>query len=72
MKICKCTFADDVTLKYPFFYRAMFEPLEDGWQAFLPENEYTRFKECSEEWRLSYVNKDYSVIENAKKENISI
>ncbi|KAK3087957.1 hypothetical protein FSP39_012815 [Pinctada imbricata] len=52
---------DDVTLKYPFFYRAMFEPLEDGWQAFLPENEYTRFKECSEDWRLSYVNKDYSV-----------
>ncbi|XP_076084101.1 myotubularin-related protein 9-like isoform X2 [Mytilus galloprovincialis] len=52
---------DDISLKYPFFYRAGFEPLEDGWQAFLPENEYTRFKDCSEEWRLSYVNKDYKV-----------
>ncbi|XP_063408150.1 myotubularin-related protein 9-like [Mytilus trossulus] len=50
---------DDISLKYPFFYRAGFEPLEDGWQTFLPENEYTRFKDCSEEWRLSYVNKDY-------------
>lgn len=54
-------FIDDISLKYPFFYRALFEPLEDGWQAFLPENEYTRFKDCSEEWRLSYVNKDYKV-----------
>lgn len=52
---------DNLTLSYPFFYRAMFEPLEDGWQAFLPENEYTRCKECSEDWRLSYVNRDYSV-----------
>lgn len=52
---------DDISLKYPFFYRAMFEPLEDGWQAFLPENEYSRFKDCSDEWRLSYVNKDYKV-----------
>ncbi|KAJ8322021.1 hypothetical protein KUTeg_000492 [Tegillarca granosa] len=45
---------DDITLFYPFFYRAMFEPLEDGWQMFKPETEYARFKECSEEWRLSY------------------
>lgn len=57
----KLSHIDDISLKYPFFYRAGFEPLEDGWQAFLPENEYTRFKECSDEWRLSYVNKDYKV-----------
>lgn len=57
----KLSHVDDISLKYPFFYRAGFEPLEDGWQAFLPENEYTRFKDCSEEWRLSYVNKDYKV-----------
>jgi hypothetical protein len=44
---------DDISLKYPFFYQAGFEPLEDGWQAFLPENEYTRFKECPDEWRLN-------------------
>ncbi|XP_064597583.1 myotubularin-related protein 9-like [Liolophura sinensis] len=52
---------DNFALKYPFFYRSSFEVMEDGWQTFLPETEFTRFKECSEDWRLSYVNKDYSV-----------
>ncbi|XP_071116669.1 myotubularin-related protein 9-like isoform X2 [Haliotis cracherodii] len=52
---------DDMTLKYPFFYRASFEVMEDGWQAFLPETEFGRSKECSDEWRLSYVNKDFQV-----------
>ncbi|XP_046578152.1 myotubularin-related protein 9-like [Haliotis rubra] len=52
---------DDMTLKYPFFYRANFEVMEDGWQAFLPETEFGRSKECSDEWRLSYVNKDFQV-----------
>ncbi|KAL5015317.1 hypothetical protein ScPMuIL_009587 [Solemya velum] len=52
---------DDISLQYPFFYRPMFDILEDGWQAFLPENEFNRFKECSDEWRLSYVNKEYGV-----------
>lgn len=52
---------DDVTLKYPFFYRAMFEPLEDGWQAFQPENDYPRFKECADEWRVTNINREYKI-----------
>lgn len=52
---------DDITLRYPFFFRPMFEVLENGWQAFSPETEFNRFKECSEDWRISYVNKDYKV-----------
>ncbi|CAE1331437.1 MTMR9 [Acanthosepion pharaonis] len=52
---------DDVALLYPFFYRPLFDILEDGWQAFLPQEEFNRFKECSDEWRLSYINKDYEV-----------
>ncbi|KAK3607056.1 hypothetical protein CHS0354_015367 [Potamilus streckersoni] len=52
---------DDTSIKYPFFFRANFEVMEDGWQAFLPENEISRFKECADEWRLSYINKDYKV-----------
>jgi hypothetical protein len=52
---------DDISLKYPFFYRPSFEVLENGWDAFQPEQEFGRFKEISEEWRLSNVNKDFSV-----------
>lgn len=52
---------DDISLKYPFFYRPMFEVLENGWDAFQPEIEFNRFKEISEDWRLSSVNKDFSV-----------
>lgn len=53
--------ADDITLKFPFFFRPTFEVLENGWGAFQPEMEFNRFKEISEDWRLSYVNKDFSV-----------
>ena len=53
--------SDDVTLKYPFFYRPTFDILEDGWQAFQPETELARYKECSEEWRISTANKEYKV-----------
>ncbi|XP_025090665.1 myotubularin-related protein 9-like [Pomacea canaliculata] len=52
---------DDITLKFPFFFRPTFEVLENGWGAFQPEMEFNRFKEISEDWRLSYVNKDFSV-----------
>ena len=53
--------ADDVSLKYPFFYRPEFEVLENGWDAYQPEREFSRIKEISDDWRLSYVNKDFSV-----------
>lgn len=46
---------------YPFFYRPMFEILEDGWTAFLLESEFSKITFRTEEWRISHVNKDYSV-----------
>lgn len=72
---------------YPFFYRPMFEVIEDGWNLFLPEDAFkdlesmvwsqlafkTQFSSpvcCTptyhlvhqtDEWRLSDVNKDFSV-----------
>ncbi|XP_032877261.1 myotubularin-related protein 9 [Amblyraja radiata] len=52
---------DSTTLMYPFFYRPMFEVLEDGWHSFLPEHEYTLLSAMTDEWRLSYVNKDFNV-----------
>ncbi|KAJ1523594.1 hypothetical protein ONE63_001437 [Megalurothrips usitatus] len=50
------------TLLYPFFYRPMYTILEDGWTTFRPETEYNKLVTAlSEEWRFSYVNKDYTV-----------
>ena len=54
-------FSDNVTLSYPFFYRPLFDILEEGWQAFLPENEFSCLKSQNDEWRLSTVNKNYEV-----------
>lgn len=39
----------------------MFDVLEDGWTSFLPEVEYSKVLQNKEEWRISHVNKDYSV-----------
>ncbi|CAH1247888.1 MTMR9 [Branchiostoma lanceolatum] len=50
---------DTITLTYPFFFRPMFDVIEDGWQAFPPETEFGRLS--GEDWRISYVNKDYKV-----------
>lgn len=78
---------DSLSLMYPFFYRPMFEVIEDGWKLFLPEDAFKdlesmvwgqletqyssamcctclRFHYCvhqTDEWRLSDVNKDFSV-----------
>ncbi|XP_021246491.1 myotubularin-related protein 9 isoform X2 [Numida meleagris] len=52
---------DSVTLMYPFFYRPMFEIVEDGWCAFLPEKEFELLSSVTDEWRLSYINKDFSI-----------
>jgi len=47
---------------YPFSYRPMYPIVEDGWTAFRPETEYSKLLAAlPEEWRLSHVNKDYSV-----------
>ncbi|XP_062979810.1 myotubularin-related protein 9 [Elgaria multicarinata webbii] len=52
---------DAITLMYPFFYRPMFEVIEDGWHSFLPEREFELLSAVTNEWRLSYINKDFSV-----------
>lgn len=52
---------DTISLMYPFFYRPMFEVTEDGWHAFLPEQEFELLSSETDEWQLSYVNKDFSV-----------
>ncbi|GIY67345.1 myotubularin-related protein 9 [Caerostris darwini] len=48
-------------LFYPFFHRAMFDMLEDGWTSFLPETEYSKIFQNKDEWRISQVNKDYMI-----------
>lgn len=52
---------EDPLLKYPFFYRAMYTVLEDGWTAFTTESEFSRLIQPGDDWRISYVNKDYKV-----------
>ncbi|XP_054843975.1 myotubularin-related protein 9 [Eublepharis macularius] len=52
---------DSITLIYPFFYRPMFEVIEDGWHSFLPEQEFELLSSVTNEWKLSHVNKDFSV-----------
>lgn len=63
--ICVCifnVFPDEPTKLYPFFYRPMFAILEDGWTAFRPETEYSQLVTSQADvWRISYVNKDFSV-----------
>lgn len=45
---------------YPFFYRPMYNILEDGYTLFKPEIEFAKLL-ASDEWRISTVNKDYSI-----------
>lgn len=45
---------------YPFFYRPMYSILEDGYTMFRPELEFSKLL-ATDEWRLTTVNKDYSV-----------
>ncbi|KAM6123316.1 myotubularin-related protein 9 [Pterocles gutturalis] len=52
---------DSVTLMYPFFYRPMFEIIEDGWRSFLPDQEFELLSSMTDEWRLSCINKEFSV-----------
>lgn len=61
--ITKFTFlTEEPRLQYPFFYRPLYPILEDGWTAFRPETEFSPLiSSQSEEWRISYVNKDFTV-----------
>ncbi|XP_010169026.1 myotubularin-related protein 9 [Antrostomus carolinensis] len=52
---------DSVTLMYPFFYRPMFDIVEDGWRSFLPDQEFELLTSVTDEWRLSCINKEFSV-----------
>lgn len=52
---------DSLSLMYPFFYRPMFEVVEDGWNTFRPADAYKDLESMTDEWRLSEVNKDFSV-----------
>ncbi|NP_001088751.1 myotubularin related protein 9 L homeolog [Xenopus laevis] len=52
---------DSITLMYPFFYRPLFEVTEDGWSLFSPEQEFEQLILETDDWRLSSVNRDYSV-----------
>lgn len=45
---------------YPYFYRPMYTILEDGYTMFRSELEFAKLL-ATDEWRLSLVNKDYSV-----------
>lgn len=44
----------------------MYNMLEDGWSAFRPESEFSKLlvPGSNEEWRISYVNKDFMVIDS--------
>uniref|UniRef100_A0A3B4AYU5 Myotubularin-related protein 9 n=1 Tax=Periophthalmus magnuspinnatus TaxID=409849 RepID=A0A3B4AYU5_9GOBI len=52
---------DSVSLMYPFFYRPMFEVIEDGWNTFRPADAFKDLESMTDEWRLSDVNKDFSI-----------
>ena len=53
--------AENSNLLYPFFYRPMYSIVEDGWTAFTTESEFSKLVLKSDEWRISHVNKDYTV-----------
>nr|XP_061823945.1 myotubularin-related protein 9-like isoform X1 [Nerophis lumbriciformis] len=52
---------DCVVDMYPFFYRPCDAILCDQWGLSNPEKHYTEMEELHERWRLSTVNRDYSV-----------
>ncbi|XP_061751592.1 myotubularin-related protein 9 isoform X7 [Nerophis ophidion] len=52
---------DCVADMYPFFYRPCDAIFCDQWGLSNPEKHYTEMEELHERWRLSTVNRDYSV-----------
>uniref|UniRef100_A0A0K2USV3 Myotubularin related protein 9 [Monodelphis domestica] n=2 Tax=Lepeophtheirus salmonis TaxID=72036 RepID=A0A0K2USV3_LEPSM len=58
----KLSAIDDLTRSYPFFYNPNFKQIEDGWSLFQPEEEFSKLVHSNnKEWRISYVNSDFSV-----------
>lgn len=59
--------SQEQTLQYPFFNKPQVTnnvttPVEDGWMAFTPISEWSRLLTAhADEWRISYLNKDYKV-----------
>ncbi|XP_039295566.1 myotubularin-related protein 9 [Nilaparvata lugens] len=51
---------DELTKRYPFFFRPMYPILEDGWTLFRPETEFSKLIQ-GEEWRLTHVNSDFQI-----------
>ncbi|CAJ1073923.1 myotubularin-related protein 9-like isoform X4 [Xyrichtys novacula] len=52
---------DCATEMYPFFYRPSDFGLQEQWGLSSPEKYYSQMKELHDKWRLSTVNRDYSV-----------
>ncbi|XP_026211548.1 PH-GRAM_MTMR9 and Myotub-related domain-containing protein isoform X2 [Anabas testudineus] len=52
---------DCVSEMYPFFYRPSELNLQDQWGLSSPEKHYSQMAELHNRWRLSSVNRDYSV-----------
>lgn len=52
---------DDSRLLYPFYFRPLFDIIEDGWQAFELDREYTKILQSTDDWRVSICNKDYKL-----------
>ncbi|XP_038650664.1 myotubularin-related protein 9-like isoform X1 [Scyliorhinus canicula] len=46
---------------YPFFYRPKQLNLLEGWDLFTPEEQFTKLSIHTDNWRLSYVNKEFAV-----------
>ncbi|XP_072404014.1 myotubularin-related protein 9-like isoform X3 [Chiloscyllium punctatum] len=46
---------------YPFFYRPKEPNLQEGWNLFTPEEQFTKLSLHTDNWRLSYVNKEFAV-----------
>uniref|UniRef100_A0A6Q2X7Q9 Myotubularin phosphatase domain-containing protein n=1 Tax=Esox lucius TaxID=8010 RepID=A0A6Q2X7Q9_ESOLU len=52
---------ETVSEMYPFFYRPPFLSLQDQWGLSSTEQHYAQMKEIHDGWRVSQVNRDYSV-----------
>lgn len=46
--------------QYAYFYRPMYNILEDGYTMFRCESEFAKLL-ATDEWRVTHINKDYSV-----------